>query len=59
VLDDDQEWFDFAESLKTTTGVEIRWLSPMGPLRVVWGYNLDPEPDEDDAVWDFSVGGTF
>jgi outer membrane protein insertion porin family len=31
----------------------------MGPLRVVWGYNLDPEPDEKDAVWDFSVGGTF
>jgi outer membrane protein insertion porin family len=59
VLDDNQDWFDFAESLKKTTGVEIRWLSPMGPLRVVWGYNLDPEEDEDDAVWDFSVGGTF
>jgi len=59
VLDDDQDWFDFSESLKKTTGVEIRWLSPMGPLRVVWGYNLDPEEDEDDAVWDFSVGGTF
>jgi outer membrane protein insertion porin family len=31
----------------------------MGPLRVVWGYNLDPLDDEDSSVWDFSVGGVF
>jgi hypothetical protein len=26
---------------------------------VVLGFNLDPLDDEDDSVWDFSVGGTF
>jgi len=31
----------------------------MGPLKIVWGYNLDPLDDEDNSVWDFSVGGTF
>jgi outer membrane protein insertion porin family len=31
----------------------------MGPLRLVWGYNLDPINGEDDSVWDFSVGGNF
>jgi len=41
------------------TGVELRWLSPMGPLRVVYGYNIDPLPDEPQTVWDFSIGGQF
>lgn len=59
VLDDDEEWSDATESIKKATGVEVRWLSPMGPLRLVWGYNLDPINGEDDSVWDFSVGGIF
>lgn len=41
------------------TGVEVRWLSPMGPLRLVWGYNPDPLEDEPETVWDFSIGGQF
>lgn len=59
VLDDDEEFFDSTSSIKQAAGLGFRWLSPMGPLRVVWGYNLDPDEDEDDSVWDFSVGGTF
>lgn len=59
VLNDDEEFIDFSDSIKQAAGIGIRWLSPMGPLRVVWGFNLDPRPDEDDSVWDFSVGGTF
>jgi outer membrane protein insertion porin family len=58
VLNDDESWGD-ADNIKNAVGLGIRWLSPMGPLVVVWGFNLDPEPDEDDSVWDFSVGGTF
>ena len=26
--------------LRTSVGVGFRWFSPMGPLRVEWGYNL-------------------
>ena len=59
VLNDDEDWGDFDDSVKKASGVEVRWLSPMGPLRLVWGYNLDPVDNEDDSVWDFSVGGTF
>jgi len=59
VLDDDENFGSINDSIKHSTGLGFRWLSPMGPLRVVWGYNLDPLPDEDDSVWDFSVGGTF
>jgi len=54
---EDQD-FTFDETAKAA-GLEIRWLSPFGPLRVVWGYNLDPLPDEPQTVWDFSVGGQF
>ncbi|PID76775.1 MAG: outer membrane protein assembly factor BamA [Deltaproteobacteria bacterium] len=47
------------EGTKRTAGVELKWLSPLGPLRLVWGYNLDPEDDEDQSVWDFTIGGRF
>ncbi|MHB8790400.1 MAG: outer membrane protein assembly factor BamA [Desulfobulbaceae bacterium] len=47
------------DEIKKAVGLGFRWLSPMGPLRLEWGYNLDPEPDEDSAVWDFSIGGAF
>lgn len=59
VYGNDEAWGDVNEGVKNSAGIGINWLSPMGPLQVVWGYNLDPLPDEDDAVWDFSVGGTF
>ena len=64
ILNDDEDWGDQGSeeggtSLKTATGVEVRWLSPMGPLRLVWGYNLDPTLAKTNPVWDFSVGGNF
>jgi outer membrane protein insertion porin family len=31
----------------------------MGPLRLEWGWNLDPEEGEKQGVWDFSIGGAF
>lgn len=57
VTADDEDWN--LDSYNKAVGVEVRWLSPMGPLRLVWGYNLDPEYDEESAVWDFSIGGSF
>lgn len=57
VFDDDEDWgFDDFEK---AVGAGIRWFSPVGPLRLEWGYNLDPEDDEDSSVWDFSIGGVF
>ncbi len=57
VYNDDESW-DFS-SYKHAVGLGVRWFSPMGPLRLEWGYNLDPEDDEDSSVWDFSIGGIF
>ncbi len=54
---DDDEHLSF--NLRHSVGFGIRWKSPMGPLRVEWGFNLSPEDDEKDSVWDFSIGSFF
>ena len=54
----DSETWDVAD-LRYSTGLGFRWLSPMGPLRLEWGWNLDPEEGEKQGVWDFSIGGAF
>lgn len=53
----EEEWN--LDSHNKAAGLELRWMSPMGPLRLVWGYNLDRSPTEDPSVWDFSIGGAF
>ncbi len=45
--------------LRTSAGVGIRWYSPLGPLRIEWGYNLSPKPWERQSNWEFTMGGTF
>jgi outer membrane protein insertion porin family len=45
--------------LRTSAGVGFRWFSPMGPLRVEWGYNLSKHPYERSSAWEFTMGGTF
>lgn len=55
----------FAEGEKLTTklrqaaGIEARWISPFGPLRLAYGFNLDPNPQERKGVFEFSVGSLF
>ena len=46
-------------NVRTSAGGGIRWFSPMGPLRVEWGYNLDKKSFEQQSAWEFTIGGTF
>jgi outer membrane protein insertion porin family len=55
---DDGEPIDIT-SLRTTTGFGLRWISPFGPIRLEWGFNLDPEPDEGRSKIEFTLGGLF
>ena len=55
--DEGESYFD-SELLKSV-GAGVRWFSPMGPLRLEWGYVLDRRPGDDDSQWEFSVGGYF
>jgi outer membrane protein insertion porin family len=45
--------------LKYGAGLELRWLSPFGPLRISYGWNLFPEGSEDPSVVLFSFGSPF
>ena len=45
--------------LKYAVGGGIRWYSPMGPLRLEWGYNPDKKPGEPQSKWQFSMGVFF
>jgi len=49
----------YFSSMRTAAGTGIRWYSPMGPLRIEWGYNLKPKSYEKHSAWEFSVGGSF
>jgi outer membrane protein insertion porin family len=44
---------------RTDAGTGIRWNSPLGPLRVEWGYNLAPKPGESRYQFQFSAGAFF
>ncbi|MGD9505002.1 MAG: outer membrane protein assembly factor BamA [Syntrophobacteraceae bacterium] len=52
------EDFDVSD-FRTDAGLGVRWNSPMGPLRVEWGYNLNPKYDEDQYKWQFTMGAYF
>jgi outer membrane protein insertion porin family len=50
---------DYFADWRYSVGGGIRWLSPLGPLRLEWGYNLDPEEWEDRSRLDFMIGRFF
>lgn len=50
---------DLSFNLREGAGLEVRWVSPFGPLRAAYGLNLDPEPNEKNAVFEFSIGSVF
>ena len=45
--------------LRPATGIEGRWISPFGPLRLAYGLNLDRRTGEQSGVFEFSVGSLF
>ncbi|PNU20914.1 outer membrane protein assembly factor BamA [Geothermobacter hydrogeniphilus] len=50
---------DYFSGMRYSTGAGIRWTSPMGPLRLEWGYNLDPIDGEQQSRFDFTMGKYF
>jgi outer membrane protein insertion porin family len=46
-------------NLKYGIGAGVRWLSPFGPLRVDYGFKLNPKSGEDAGAFNFSVGAPF
>ncbi len=47
-------------NLRKSAGPEIRWLSPIGPIRIAYGFILDPQKgDSSNGSWEFSVASAF
>jgi outer membrane protein insertion porin family len=44
------------DDMRKTAGVGIRWYSPLGPLRLEWGYVLDKKEGEESNRWEFTIG---
>jgi outer membrane protein insertion porin family len=44
------------DDMRQTAGFGIRWYSPIGPLRLEWGYVLDRKQNEPESRWEFTIG---
>jgi outer membrane protein insertion porin family len=48
------------DNLRESAGLGVRWLSPMGPVRLEYGWILDPKPsDSASGSWEFSMASAF
>ena len=55
-FDDDEP---LSLDLRSAAGLEGRWISPFGPLRVAYGLNLDKRSGERFGVFEFTIGTLF
>jgi outer membrane protein insertion porin family len=56
---DNDETLDLTD-LRKSAGLGFRWYSPIGPLRLEYGYRLDTkEGEEKGGRWEFTMGGVF
>jgi outer membrane protein insertion porin family len=55
-FDDDEP---LSINLRPAAGLEGRWISPFGPLRVAYGINLDARTGERFGVFEFTIGTLF
>ena len=54
----DDELFD-PRNMFFSVGFGFRWFSPVGPLRFEWGIPLNPRPQDDPIVFEFTIGNSF
>ena len=48
------------DDLRQSAGPGIRWLSPLGPIRLSYGFILDPQDtDSGSGGWEFSMASSF
>ena len=45
--------------LRYSAGIGIRWISPVGPLRLEWGYKLGKFTWESKSAFEFAIGTFF
>lgn len=55
---DDEDISLSLSKLRESTGAGFRWFSPLGPMRLEYGYILDEER-RGEGGWEFTMGATF
>jgi len=45
--------------MREAAGIGLRWISPVGPLRLEQGYNINKRPGEKKKTIEFSIGSLF
>ncbi|MHB8110453.1 MAG: outer membrane protein assembly factor BamA [Syntrophorhabdaceae bacterium] len=45
--------------MRTSGGAGIRWFSPLGPIRLELGFNLNPKEGERTSLFDFAIGSQY
>jgi outer membrane protein insertion porin family len=45
--------------MRETAGLSIRYITPVGPLSIDYGWKLDPRPGESAGEWSFTIGMVF
>ena len=45
--------------MRKSAGYGLRWFSPLAPIRIEYGYILDPREGEGTGRWEFTMGGAF
>ncbi len=56
---DENKGFVLKDSMHAVAGFGIRWFSPMGPIRLEWGFNLFPQEGDRSNVFDFAIGTQY
>ncbi len=47
------------DNTRFSYGAGLRYITPIGPVGLLYGRKIDPEPQEDPHRWHFSIGYTF
>ncbi len=49
----------YMKQIKAGYGLGVRWISPMGPLRIEYGWKVSPEKGEESGAFGFAMGQIF
>lgn len=50
---------DFSDVKRSSTGALIEWISPVGPLQLIFAQPLDDEAGDETSSFEFSLGASF
>jgi outer membrane protein insertion porin family len=48
-----------AAKIRVSTGVGIEWISPVGPIGLVWGFPIRNQPEDVLKSFEFAIGARF